>query len=72
MNVKEALCVLEEQASGDRSLMISNVDDRNHAQYQLATTTVRLKITERALTADFDQLNRYSGSSRAGKFLYRP
>lgn len=58
-NVKEAMRALEKQASAYISLMLSTTEDREKAQEHLATTSVTLQIAERALIADFDQLENY-------------
>lgn len=54
-NVNEALCSLEEQASADRLLMLSAVEDLNHTQDELTAASVKFQMAERVLTAAFDK-----------------
>lgn len=54
-NVKKAMRVFEEQVSTDGFLMHSTAEDCKSMQDQLATTSEKLQIEEKALPAEFDQ-----------------
>lgn len=58
--VKKAMCVLEERASSNRSLMLSTIQDRDNWQDHLATTSPKLYFAKRAVIVVFDQLKEYS------------
>lgn len=55
-NAKEALGVLETQASTDRSVMCSAIEGRDRMQGKLATTSAKLQVANGAFTSTFDHL----------------
>lgn len=56
LNAKEALHVLEGRASTDSSTKRGAMEDRDHVQGELVTTSARLQVGKWALTATFDHL----------------